>query len=117
MGSREKKSQVCHSKRLRFSVPLFEKEGPGEICSKSNQMSNRWPLVMPLGILLIRVTRAQNRQLVEGLAYELQCDGQFAVREAAGHRQRRQAGQIKWPVILRHDMLEQRINRTHVLDQ
>ena len=29
---------------------------------------------MPLGILLIRVTCAQNRQLVERLAYELQRD-------------------------------------------
>src|SRR5262245_19063757 len=39
MGSREKKSQIRHEKKLRFSVPLFEKacpepsrrEGPGKI--------------------------------------------------------------------------------------
>ena len=29
MGSREKKFQVRHSKKLRFSVPLFGKEGKG----------------------------------------------------------------------------------------
>jgi hypothetical protein len=42
MGSRKKKSQVRHSKKLRFSVPLFEKEGKGrfsdgmmrELCSE-----------------------------------------------------------------------------------
>jgi hypothetical protein len=30
IGSREKKSQVRHSKKLRFSVPLFGKEGKGD---------------------------------------------------------------------------------------
>jgi hypothetical protein len=29
---KDKKSQVRHLKKLRYSVPLFEKEGPGEIC-------------------------------------------------------------------------------------
>jgi hypothetical protein len=37
-------------------------------------ISNWGPLVMPLGILLIRVTCAQNRQLVERLADDLQRD-------------------------------------------
>jgi len=31
METREKNTQVGYLKELRFSVPLFEKEGPGEI--------------------------------------------------------------------------------------
>ena len=36
---------------------------------------DRRPLRVPFRVLLIRVTRAQNCQLVEWLSYELQCDG------------------------------------------
>lgn len=36
-GKEKEKSQVRHSKKFRFSVPLFEKEGPGEIFSDSEK--------------------------------------------------------------------------------
>jgi hypothetical protein len=48
MGSREKKSRVRHSRKIRFPVPLFGKacpersrrEGPGEICELFEGLMN-----------------------------------------------------------------------------
>jgi len=38
MGTREKNSQVRHSKKLLLFVPFFGKEGKGEICGARREL-------------------------------------------------------------------------------
>src|SRR5262245_21602757 len=65
--------------------------------SDGNDLShlNRWPSLMPVGGLLVRVGHVQDRLLRERFAPDLEADGQVLRCEAAAKAQRGSAGQTE----------------------